>query len=66
MLNSWLLLKKEIEEMLPTAIEAAMLSRPGCYALLRKRFSSKGWQDQSLVFGDPNDPGANMDFLKGE
>ena len=63
-LNSRLLLKKELEEILTATVDPTALSRPGFNALLRDRFVTKGWQDQPLVFGDPNDPGAKMDFLK--
>jgi restriction endonuclease BglII len=65
-LNSMLSLKKELEQILlePILNEGA-LSRPGYNLHLRERFIRAGWTDQPLVFGDPSDPGAKMDFLKG-
>ena len=32
--------------------------------LLDQRFTAKGWEPQPLVFGDPGEPMAKMDFLK--
>jgi hypothetical protein len=64
-LNSMLGLKKELEGILTAPLtEDAILSRPGFNRLLRERFIASGWTDQPLVFGDPGDPGAKMDFLK--
>lgn len=63
-LNSRLALKKNVEEMLTQETDSSHLSRPGFNALLRERFTAAGWEDQPLVFGDPQDPGAKMDFLK--
>lgn len=64
-LNSKLDLKNEIESLLCAPInDAAALTRPGFNKLLRERFVGAGWTDQPLVFGDPEDPGAKMDFLK--
>jgi hypothetical protein len=63
-LNSKLALKKQVEEILTQESSPADLSRPGFNALLRNRFIAAGWQDQPLVFGDPSDPGAKMDFLR--
>lgn len=64
-LNSMLGQKKELEHILlaPILSEGA-LSRPGYNKHLRELFVSAGWTDQPLVFGDPSDPGAKMDFLK--
>ena len=63
-LNSRLALKKEVEEIILRAYDPHSLSRKGFNAVLRERFVSAGWEDQPLVFGDPHDPGARMDFLK--
>jgi hypothetical protein len=63
-LNSRLPLKKELEGLLTSASDLSALSRPGFNALLKQRFVAAGWQDQPLVFGDPTEPGARMDFLK--
>ena len=64
-LNSMLYLKKQVEETLTTPVDdPAVLSRPGFNSLLRQRFTALGWEDQPLVFGEPGDPGAKMDFLK--
>jgi hypothetical protein len=63
-LNSRLSIKKQVEELLIQEADPIQLSRPGFNALLRSRFVAAGWQDQPLVFGDPQDPGAKMDFLK--
>lgn len=64
-LNSMLGLKKQIESVLTEPIpEPKTLTRPGFNELIRSRFIPLGWTDQPLVFGDPGDPGAKMDFLK--
>jgi hypothetical protein len=63
-LNSRWSLKKEAETLLTMNTDPTLLSRPGFNVLLRQRFVAAGWQDQPLVFGDPQDPGAKMDFLK--
>lgn len=65
-LNSRLNLKKQVEQILTDTIHnpVEQLSRPGLNRLLRQRFVGAGWEDEPLVFGDPNDPGAKMDFLK--
>lgn len=57
--------KKQVEQIVTDPdTELGTLSRPGFNAILRQRFIAAGWQDQPLVFGDPEDPGAKMDFLK--
>ena len=53
-----------MEEILTEDTDPSQLSRPGFNKLLRQRFITAGWEDQPLVFGDPQDPGAKMDFLK--
>jgi hypothetical protein len=64
-LNSKLVIKQEIESILTSdAIDIASLSRPGFNKILREAFVSKGWTDQPHVFGDDDEPGAKMDFLK--
>ena len=64
-LNSKLVLKEEIEQVLLDPIQDAnSLSRPGFNKLLDTRFVERGWTSQPTVFDDPNDPGAKMDFLK--
>jgi len=63
-LYSRLAVKKQVEDLLTQDSDPAQLSRPGFNALLRERFVAAGWEDQPLVFGDPQDPGAKMDFLK--
>jgi hypothetical protein len=63
-LNSQLALKKQVEELLTADADPSQLSRPGFNALLRERFTAVGWEDQPLVFGEPQDPTAKLDFLK--
>jgi hypothetical protein len=64
-LNSKLALKDEIESVI-TSLKPDMtkLSRPYFNDRLRESFTGKRWQDQPLVFGEPGDPTAKMDFLK--
>lgn len=64
-LNSKLVLKQEIEEVLqdPT-IEVSSLSRPRFNEVLVESFAGKGWESQPPVFDEPGDPSARMDFLK--
>jgi hypothetical protein len=64
-MNSKLALKQEIDEILtdPT-IDVASLSRPAFNKALNERFGARSWQTQPLVFSEPNDPSAKMDFLK--
>lgn len=64
-LNSKLAIKQEVESILTSeAIEVASLSRPEFNKVLRGAFVAKGWHDQPYVFGDEDEPGAKMDFLK--
>jgi hypothetical protein len=63
-LNSKLAIKQEVESILTSdALEIATLSRPA-NKVLRESFVSKGWRDQPHVFGEEDEPGAKMDFLK--
>jgi hypothetical protein len=64
-LNSKLAIKQEVESILTSdALEIATLSRPAFNKVLRESFVSKGWRDQPHVFGEEDEPGAKMDFLK--
>jgi len=64
-LNSNLAVKLELEQSIENLeFDPDTLSRPTFNKLLRDSLTIKGWEDQPLVFGDPSDPGARMDFLK--
>jgi len=64
-LNSKLALKQEIEEvLLNPSINLKELSRPNFNKKLDELFVHKGWQSQPQVFGDDDELGAKMDFLK--
>jgi hypothetical protein len=64
-LNSKLSLKHEIEGIINSFNpDLTELSRPQFNECLRERFVGQGWQDQPLVFDEPGDPSAKMDFLK--
>jgi hypothetical protein len=64
-LNSKLAIKQEVEAILTNdTIQLADLSRPAFNKLLRQSFVSKGWTDQPYVFGEEDELGAKMDFLK--
>jgi hypothetical protein len=64
-LNSKLSLKEEIEQViLETIPDVTVLSRPAFNKLLQDRFVTHGWTSQPMVFDDPADPGAKMDFLE--
>ena len=64
-LNSKLAIKQEVETILSSdALEIATLSRPTFNKVLRESFVAKGWRDQPHVFGEEDEPGAKMDFLK--
>ena len=64
-LNSKLTVKQEVEAILTSEmIQIATLSRPGFNKALRESFVAKGWTDQPYVFGDDEELGAKMDFLK--
>jgi len=64
-LNSNLALRQEIESILtdPT-LPIPKLSRPQFNRELNDRFVANGWGAQPLVFGEPGEPLAKMDFLK--
>jgi hypothetical protein len=64
-LNSKLAIKQEVESILTSeTIQIGILSRPMFNKSLRELFVAKGWTDQPYVFGDEDDLGAKMDFLK--
>jgi hypothetical protein len=64
-LNSKLALKEDIEQIIVSLKpDLSNLSRPCFNELLRARFTEHGWQDQPLVFDEPGDPSAKMDFTK--
>jgi hypothetical protein len=64
-LNSKLAIKQELEAILTSdTIQIASLSRPNFNKVLKEAFVSKGWKDQPAVFGDEDELGAKMDFLK--
>ncbi len=64
-LNARLATKQEIDVLLTdVTIDIPSLSRPTFNKVLDDLFTGKGWERQPLVFGDPDDPGAKMDFLK--
>ncbi len=64
-LNSKLAIKQEVEDILTDdAIEIATLSRPTFNRVLRDAFKVRGWTDQPHVFGQEEELGAKMDFLK--
>src|SRR5215469_4528258 len=64
-LNSKLAIKQEVEAVLTSdALEIATLSRPTFNKVLRESFVAKGWKDQPHVFGEQDESGAKMDFLK--
>src|SRR5947207_3550968 len=64
-LNSNLAVKLELEQTIENLVfDVHSLSRPQFNILLRDSLLQKEWQDQPLVFGEPSDPGARLDFLK--
>ncbi len=65
-LNSKLVLKQEIEEILvlTSNTDVASLSRPHFNEILEVAFTAKGWKSQPSVFGEPGDPTAKLDFLR--
>ncbi len=65
-LNSKLVLKKEIEEVLSDpSIEIPSLSRPVFNEVPKERFVDKGWQSQPPVFDEPGLPAAGVTFPHG-
>jgi len=64
-LNGKLVLKKEIEDIITSLKpDYKKLSRPYFNTVLNDEFGAKGWETQPLVFNEPGDPTAKMDFLK--
>lgn len=64
-LNSRLETKRELESiLLDTSLNLCDLSRPTFNSTLERLFVAQGWQTQPLVFNEPGDPSARMDFLK--
>ena len=64
-LNSKLILKEEIEQILvDSSIVIDSLSRPAFNKILDDKFVAKGWTRQPAVFEEGDDLGAKMDFLK--
>ena len=64
-LNSKLVLKQEIEEvLLDPSIELTSLNRPHFNKILENLFIQKGWESQPKVFDEKQDPSAKLDFLK--
>lgn len=64
-LNSKLALKQEIEDIVTNlSPNYHSLSRPRLNELFKDEFERQGWQYQPMVFNEPGDPTAKMDFLK--
>jgi Restriction endonuclease BglII len=64
-LNSKLAIKQEVESILTSeSLQIANLSRPAFNKAPRESFVAKGWTDQPYVFGEEDELGAKMDFLK--
>ncbi|MFC1916390.1 BglII/BstYI family type II restriction endonuclease, partial [Chloroflexota bacterium] len=64
-LNSRLSLKEEIEDTISSLNPKLQdLSRPHFNELLKEKFMQYGWEHQPMVFNEPGDPTAKMDFLK--
>lgn len=64
-LNSKLSLKKEIENIITNLKpKKENLTRPALNQLFKEKFLEKNWKDQPIIFEDPKDPGARLDFLK--
>ena len=64
-LNSKISIKKESENIITNLKpEKEDLARPKLNELFRKKLIEKGWKDQPIVFDDPKDPAAKIDFLK--
>jgi hypothetical protein len=64
-LNSRLSTKQELEGIvLDPSIDLSELSRPRFNEVLQDLFVARGWESQPLVFDEPGDPSARMDFLK--
>ena len=64
-LNSKLGLKNEICDVLHSLNpDLHTLSRPCFNRPFRQEFVQRRWRDQPLVFEEPGDPTAKMDFMK--
>ena len=64
-LNSRLSTKQELEGiLLDPNTDLSELSRPRFNEVLQDLFVARGWESQPLVFDEPGDPSARMDFLK--
>ena len=64
-LNSKLPIKKEIEEIVSSIrLKPSEISRPRLNEEFKKEFLKRGWEHQPLVFSEPKDPQAKIDFLK--
>ena len=64
-LNSRLSTKQELEGiLLDPNTDLSELSRPRFNEVLQELFVARGWESQPLVFDEPGDPSARMDFLK--
>jgi hypothetical protein len=64
-INSNLTLRQEVESILTDpSLPIKELSRPRFNSELDQRFVARGWEPQPLVFGEPGEPLAKMDFLK--
>ncbi|MFC1914888.1 BglII/BstYI family type II restriction endonuclease [Chloroflexota bacterium] len=64
-LNSKLSLKKEVEDIMNSLKpDYHTLTRPEFNKIVDVAFQAKGWTPQPLVFNEPGDPSAKMDFLK--
>ena len=64
-LNSKLNIKKEIEDIITNLKpQTEELTRQRLNELFKERFIKIGWTDQPIVFEDPKEPGARLDFLK--
>lgn len=64
-LNSKIDLKNELEGAIRNLEpDYSLLSRPVFNELLKQTLVAKGWESQPVVFDQPNDPSAKMDFMK--
>ena len=64
-LNSKLALKKELEDIISSLRpDYRTLNRPTFNQIVEEAFITRGWMTQPLVFNEPGDPAAKMDFLK--
>lgn len=64
-LNGKLETKRELESALESSLSSiASISRPELNKAIDREFQRLGWDRQPLVFSQPGDPLARMDFLK--